>query len=381
MSTYYVTQTNGGLESIPWTRVSAGDEIRIVGNITPPSVNKSLGCYVRICKPVTIKMTELDSISNYSLAVTNGVVFDGGSYNGVGFRVPAGVSNLTWKNINFNGIMADGTLAQYILRFGKETGGPDDPPVPLADNNGQFDVLVENCSFKNALHGGVYALSPGVKNLTVRKCKFEDMGKTPGSNTFLHDGHAIGMQGGINNIIEDNIINGCYGDAIASWTGSQSMSHIIRRNIIRDTHAGKTKGTAISFSSSSNNKVFADVIIQDNIIDNVFDSNGIGIGGDCVFEVFGNTVSNVFGEGFSFSNFVPRIVGKFYDNELKNISKRFFFANWNLGGTDFIKNVEIDKNTYIGTTETSPKEFYLRGYHGDFTGWQAAGYDINGIRA
>jgi hypothetical protein len=81
---------------------------------------------------------------------------------------------------------------------------------------------------------GIYTHTPGnMYNLVVENNEMFDIGVGIWSHK---DGHAIGVQNGINFLIQNNTIYNT-GAAIEMWSGNYDMfNHTIRYNFIRDVY-------------------------------------------------------------------------------------------------------------------------------------------------
>jgi hypothetical protein len=125
-------------------------------------------------------------------------------------------------------------------------------------NNGIYNIQgtteTINQTTSNYLYKGNYIHNMGVKTQTQNG-----------------DAHAIGIQGGKNGVIEDNIFENCgSGVTLYAFTSQELTNTIVRRNFVKDTHTlGGANGRGIetscdndSLSDKSGNQFYHNIIIN-----------------------------------------------------------------------------------------------------------------------
>lgn len=174
------------------------------------------------------------------------------------------------------------------------------------------------------------------------------------------DGHAIGIQGGWGNVIEENDIRNCRGTAIEFWTYSQGMSNmIVRHNYIKDTGVNVTSGSGIVVSGDNAVSVTGLRVgyqIYGNIIDGTgldgteaWQGSGISSNSKDGMDVFNNVVIDS-NRAFNI-NVVStgKASGRFFNNTIVSPRSGTYWAITSPETTD----IAINHNLYYPVINTS----------------------------
>ncbi len=228
--------------------------------------------------------------------------------------------------------------------------------IPIYAGNDFWTI--RNSELHNA-ENGIYTMTPGnMYNLLVENNYIHDIG----TNNFYHkDAHGVGVQNGMNFIIQNNTFNNT-GEAITFWSGNYDMkNNTIRYNFIKDVHAkSNTNGGGIVVAGNTTPGKRSGYYIYGNIIlnpglDTVEDYQGggitVNIGGDADLRIYNNVIYN---EGGSHTNgrgairvynsqSYPLQNVYIYNNIIYEPNYRYIFLSG--GGTPW-ENVYVDNNIY-----------------------------------
>ena len=141
----------------------------------------------------------------------------------------------------------------------------------LSFRDGQDYMEVINCDLSWASNG-IYNISTTNNAPSYYRYKgnyIHDIGVRP--INYNSDAHAIGIQGGHDGVIEDNIIKNCgTGPLLYAFTSQELKNTIVRRNFITDLHIlGGANGVGVStmcnnnsLSDKSGNEFYHNIVIN-----------------------------------------------------------------------------------------------------------------------
>ena len=213
---------------------------------------------------------------------------------------------------------------------------------------------------------GIYTRTPGnMYNLLVENNYIHDIGV---GNFYDKDAHGVGVQNGINFIIQNNTFHNT-GEAITFWSGNYDMkNNTIRYNFIKDVYAKtNTNGGGIVIAGNTAPERRHSYFIYGNIILNPalgtnddFQGGGItvNIGGDANLHIYNNVIYNEGGthtngrgairvynsQGYPLQNVY------IYNNIIYEPNYRYIFLSGS--GTPW-QNVRVDNNIYYPATSFS----------------------------
>ncbi|MBF0593355.1 MAG: right-handed parallel beta-helix repeat-containing protein [Candidatus Omnitrophica bacterium] len=212
----------------------------------------------------------------------------------------------------------------------------------------------------------------GPQNFVASGNKIHDTG-LPGFQD--NDCHGIGVQSGLNHVLENNEIYNTGGSAIELWTGSEPMNNmIIRNNFIHDTYVRcGTSSSGIVVSGDNSSTVMGlrtGIEIYGNIIMNTgngaplsgtdWHGRGIASGNKDPMDVYNNVMINTRG-GISATviqspgDGPETLAGRFYNNMIIN--------PW--GGAPYMQFIgptvtaAIDYNLFYPAKASTPGAFVL----------------------
>jgi len=144
--------------------------------------------------------------------------------------------------------------------------------ISLFDNSDYMEVI--NCELSWA-GNGIYNISStnnAPSNYLFKGNYIHDMGVR--ESTQNGDAHAIGIQGGHDGVIEDNICENCgSGPLLYAFTNQEIKNTIVRRNLIKDLHKlGSATGYGIATqcnndasADKSGNKIYQNIVINASV--------------------------------------------------------------------------------------------------------------------
>ena len=236
--------------------------------------------------------------------------------------------------------------------------------ISLFDNHDYMEVI--NCELSWA-GNGIYTISTtnnAPSNYLFKGNYIHDMGVR--ESTQNGDAHGIGVQGGHDGVIEDNIIENCgSGPQLYAFTNQELKNTIVRRNLVKYTHTlGGATGYGIA--TQCNNDASADKNgnkIYQNIIINAT------VGGRFHFEQEQEVYNNIFyncNVGFgSWRNYD----GLGANVKLRNnifLNSTSYHINWGSGASSY--TLDSDHNLFY---PTDGDLFRLGSREKNFTEWQA----------
>lgn len=237
---------------------------------------------------------------------------------------------------------------------------------------------VVGCDLEWAANGIYTIRSPrdgdlASNNYVFRGNRIRTMGVRP--STWDRDAHAIGIQGGANGIIEDNVIEDCgSGPLLYAFRGQPLTNTMVRRNLIRNLHTlGGASGYGISTQCDN-----------DSLSDksgNVFSNNVVvnaRVGFRMQFEDEQTLIHNAavdcdvgLESTRNFNGTGARILLR---NTIFHGSRRYHIR-WASGATDMM--IDSDYNCFYPATGMM---FNFRGKESDLSGWRRISSQRVGVR-
>ena len=218
--------------------------------------------------------------------------------------------NLTYKHTNAWG-MSDSTVESHMRWQGCELAYAEQAVIQIWDDCDYMEVI--DCDISYA-QNGIYNISGSIdapSNYIFRGNTIHDIALLDKIAIQGGDAHAIGVQGGTNGLVEDNIIYHC-GSGIVYWaaanvTGQEMKDVTIRNNKIWDiSTAQAASGYGISVSCNSGSltdksgiKIYGNIVsdsdiagrfnIEDEMLicNNVFANSTTGLNSDRLYEGIG----------------------------------------------------------------------------------------------
>ena len=235
--------------------------------------------------------------------------------------------------------------------------------IALHEGNDYFEII--DCDIAWASNGAyIIGDDNTCHDVIVRGCTIHDIGVRYGQQNS--DAHAIGAQGGYNNIFEDNFIYNCgVSICLYAYRYQTLKDTIIRRNFVKDSHQlGGNPGYGISLqcdntslSDKSGNQIYQNIVKNCTV--------GIRVQFEDEVQVYNNVVyncGNSFESSRTYENYGPNIWAR---NNI-SLSPKEYHVVFSTGGTIFACN--YDFNLYYPDTGT---KFYYKGTH-NFSGWKTA---------
>ncbi len=224
---------------------------------------------------------------------------------------------------------------------------------------------IRNSELHNA-GNAIYTITPGnMYNLLVENNYIHDIGT---SNFYHQDAHGVGVQNGINFIIQNNTFENT-GEAITFWSGNYVMkNNTIRRNFIKNVYdKSNTNGGGIVISGDTSPTKRTSYYIYENIILNPalntyedYQGGGINVNikGDADLRIYNNIIYN---EGGNHTN--GRGAIRVYNNNAMEVNEVSIYNNiiyepnyryiYLTGG-----NISIDNNLYYPATPPDSRLYF-----------------------
>jgi|GEM_PF-4379843 len=221
-------------------------------------------------------------------------------------------------------------------------------------------------------------LSPN--ELTVENNYIHDIGDTGHGNFRDGDSPAVGIQGGSNHLIQNNLIERTGSSIVLFSSPGQVMrDNIIRNNILKDIYAQASYGgigIALSgFSTAplgerTGNKFYNNIImgtqgsgLTSNAPDlvEVYNNLFYNITSPSELEIYGTLYQNRVSRAFTtYSNTASHYRG--HNNMFVNVKDQYVFISW--GNYDHIESsMEWDHNLYFNPEPKETFDFYYKPLH------------------
>jgi len=243
--------------------------------------------------------------------------------------------------------------------------------------DGHHNMEIINCELAWASNG-IYLISStnnSPSNYLIKGNYIHDIGVLPYHQNG--DAHCVGVQGGHNGVIEDNICERCgSGPLFYTFTRQELMNTIVRRNLVKDCH-NLGGATGYGISTQCNNDARADKSgnkFYQNIVTNCT------VGGRFHYEYEQEVFNNVFHNCLDGLASGRNYNGKGAKVKLRNnifLDNRRYQIRWYSGARNY--TLDTDYNIYY---PDGPDKFWVA-YVGevDFAGFQATqGVNGEGIR-
>jgi len=252
---------------------------------------------------------------------------------------------------------------------------------------------VRNCELAYAANG-VYSIASSPEHahlspnaLTVENNYIHDIGDTGHGNFRDTDAHAVGIQGGSNHLIQNNLIERT-GSSIVLFSGRGQVmrDNIIRNNILKDIYAQASfGGIGIALSGLSTaplgertgNKFYNNIVLgaqgaglTSNAPDlvEVYNNLFYNITSPSKLEIYGTLSQDRVNRGFAtHSNTASHYRG--HNNMFVNVKDQYIFIAW--GNYDHIDwSQEWDHNLYFNPEPKDTHDFYHKTlFYQDMDAW------------
>ena len=277
-----------------------------------------------------------------------------------------GLQYITFLNLKFYNPYRFlwGESANHIRWEGCTLAYGEHSLVSLFDNSDYMEVI--NCELSWASNG-IYTISGtnnAPSNYLFKGNYIHDIGVR--ESTQNSDAHGIGIQGGHDGVIEDNIIENCgSGPLLYAFTNQELKNTIVRRNLIKDLH-NLGGATGYGIATQCNNNASADksgIKIYQNIVINA------SVGGRFHYEQEQEVYNNIF-----YKCNVGFASGRNYNGLGANIKLRnniflnstVYHISWYTGAS--VYTLDSDYNLFY---PTDGDLFRLGAHELSFTDWQA----------